>query len=209
MNQSQERAINMLHVIRVARELFIEKGIANTRIREIAAAADLSEMSVYRYFQNKQNLINAVWDDALDFFYGKFKKSFQEHLTGEETGLDRFRICMDLYMKAYEDHPGWLPYTREMFAYAGTLRDNGDDPGTTEMFYKRLFNGIPPLMLNALKEGVKDGSIRPDVNVYGIYQMVCNLYTGTNIYRYFTEGIDDVDMFHYTAQMISDAIKTQ
>ena len=205
MDQSFERSMNIQHVILTARELFIEQGIANTTIHQIAQEAQLSDMSLYRYFQNKQTLIEQVWYDALDFFYKKYQKSFEEEAKNLPTGYERFMKSMELYIRAYAKHPGWLSYTREMFHYANSAMKT--NRGQNSNFYENLYRNIPKTVLATLEDGVKDGSIRPDINIFGVYQMVNNLYTGTNIYKYLTEGMSDVDMFTYTAEIIGSYVK--
>ena len=75
MKQKDEREYNINRVIKVARELFINEGVNNTSINRIAQEADLSSMSIYRYFNNKDTLVYLVWQDALSTFYKRYMQS--------------------------------------------------------------------------------------------------------------------------------------
>ncbi len=44
-------------IIKASLELFRTKGYTNTSINEIAACAEVSAVSIYNYFQNKENLV--------------------------------------------------------------------------------------------------------------------------------------------------------
>ena len=51
-------------IVRAARDLFATKGFADTRTRQIAAAAGTSESGVFRYFADKNSLMRAAYNDA-------------------------------------------------------------------------------------------------------------------------------------------------
>ena len=54
------RERNKRQTVERALELFIRQGVEQTTIREIAAAAGLTERSVYRYFESKAAVILAT-----------------------------------------------------------------------------------------------------------------------------------------------------
>lgn len=62
---------------REALRLFVEKGVAETTVRDIAAAADVAEGSLYRHYESKEAL-------AWDLFAGAFT-----HLAQELDALQR------------------------------------------------------------------------------------------------------------------------
>ncbi len=47
-------------IIEAAARIFAERGYAQTTIREIAAAADLAEGTLYNYFRNKRDILLAI-----------------------------------------------------------------------------------------------------------------------------------------------------
>ena len=51
-------------IVRAARDLFAAKGFADTKTRQIAAAAGTSESGVFRYFADKNSLMRAAYNDA-------------------------------------------------------------------------------------------------------------------------------------------------
>lgn len=62
-------------------------------------------------------------------------------------------------------------------------------------------------MLKALMEGQEDGSIRPDVNIYEVYQVFLNAYTGPEINNTFCKSITTLDSLRYTAQLLAGNIR--
>lgn len=53
------------HVTRVALRLFTEQGYAATSAEQVAAAADLSRSTLFRYFTDKDDLLFGLEDDLL------------------------------------------------------------------------------------------------------------------------------------------------
>ena len=92
-----------------------------------------------------------------------------------------------------------------MFAY----RFSGDTEGGEiyNVFWKYYDREIPIPALKALKEGVADGSIRKDVDIYAVYQVLLNAYTGTAIYENVSFGVKPVDVVRFTGNLIANYIK--
>ena len=192
MNQSDERKDNIQRVIETALDMFMENGIAATSMNQIARKVNLSQMSLYRYFGNKEELILRIWKYALTEFY----RYFYERYTGDEnasTGYERFVACMRAYYSLYEEFPNWYKYTHEMFTYRFSHYDKE----------------IPIPALKALKDGVEDGSIRKDINIYAIYQILLNAFTGVTLYENISFGVAPEAIVHMTASLISKYIKSE
>ena len=53
-------------ILDAARRVFVEKGYDNATMNDIAAAADVSAGSIYRYFENKRDLIAAASNACIE-----------------------------------------------------------------------------------------------------------------------------------------------
>lgn len=205
MRQSEEREYNINRVIKAAQELFISDGIYATSINRIAQAADLAPMSLYRYFKNKDTLVYTVWQDALDTFFHQYMDRYRPASSDCRTGYEKFVVAMDIYFEIYKEFPKWYAYTQEMFSYAPS--DERSVKEIKNVFWQYYDKEIPVPALKALKEGVEDGSIRPDINIYTVYQCLLNAYTGTSIYENVSFGVLPVDIIKFTADLIAKYIK--
>lgn len=68
-------------ILRSAIDLMAERGYHGATTKEIAARADVNEVTLFRHFGSKQNLLAAAFDR---FHYGEeMAKLFRERLTGE------------------------------------------------------------------------------------------------------------------------------
>lgn len=205
MKQSEEREYNIGRVIEAAQSLFIKDGIYATSINRIAQEADLSPMSVYRYFKNKDTLVYTVWQDALDKFFHQYMDRYLAASADCKTGFDKYVVAMDIYSQIYREFPRWYAYTQEMFSYSPSEESNGSE--IINVFWQYYDKEIPVPALKALKEGTEDGSIRPDVNIYTVYQCLLNAYTGTSIYENVSFGVSPVDIIEFTGELIANYIK--
>ncbi len=211
MHQSEERQRNINKVIKKAQELFIEYGVDQISVNRIAKESNLSAMSLYRYFGTRENLIFSVWKESLSYFYDLFMKDYKKRILQATNGYEQFLACMDTYIGIYEEHPEWLNYTREMFiSFAGHRRpDETEDDAEKrdKTFWDKFYTWIPMPALKAMQEGQKDGSVKPDINVYEAYQLIHNVYTGISITQNFTEDIQPTDIIRFTTDLLANYIR--
>ena len=83
-------------IINAAWELFSERGITDVGISEIAAKAKVSQVSIYNYFRDKNNLAKEVLASYLD----KAIKGYDEILEREIPFSEKLKLIMDSKHKA-------------------------------------------------------------------------------------------------------------
>lgn len=208
MSRAEEKELNINRVIKIAQELFLKNGIANTSVNTIAREAGLAPMSVYRYFGTKDELVNRTWQDALVTFYEVFMERYSKKAEGLKTGFERYTACMEAYFELYIEFPEWFKYTLEMFASASDKRIS-ETNDMKKVFWDYCEHEIPIPALRALQEGQLDGSIKPDVNILEIYQVMLNAYTAPSIYQDSSAGVQPVDIVKFTSQLIANYIKSE
>lgn len=65
-------------VLSAARRIFGERGYVDTNIRDVARYAHVSTATIYRYFENKEKIIEAVVEEVLkDVFDAIFEEALQ------------------------------------------------------------------------------------------------------------------------------------
>jgi len=73
-----------LEILRAAGREFRTRGLAETGMREIAAAADLSPANLYNYFRGKDEILFFCQDNALDRLIANLEKTRRAKATGAE-----------------------------------------------------------------------------------------------------------------------------
>lgn len=90
-------------LIEVARQLFVNKGVENTTMNDIAAASDKGRRTIYTYFKNKREIYNAVVESESNAIIGQLRaivdsdlppvEKFRKYLT------KRFDVIADMLNK--------------------------------------------------------------------------------------------------------------
>ncbi|HWO97264.1 MAG TPA: TetR/AcrR family transcriptional regulator [Bacillus sp. (in: firmicutes)] len=84
------------HVIKMAHQLFIEKGFQATSIQDILDYSGISKGTFYNYFSSKNELLIALFKTI----YGKMEKERNELLMGQDpSNIDIFIKQVELLMK--------------------------------------------------------------------------------------------------------------
>ncbi len=96
-----DRALKKEEILRAALKLFLDKGIRETKLEEIAESVYLTKPTIYYYFKSKEDIVDALiekgWNQLLDVA----KRNFD--LDNPRDSL--FRIIeeqMELYKNKYE-----------------------------------------------------------------------------------------------------------
>ena len=146
-------------IVDVATSLFLERSISSVTIKDIAEKADVGEMTVYRYFQKKQNIVLAavlkLERDITKFYFD---------LSRGNTGFEKMQIFYNSYISIFNDKPHYYQFIKEFDLY---MYENGSQ----ELLegYQEKLDAFKVAFLAAYEEGLKDGSIKKLDNVSVFY----------------------------------------
>jgi AcrR family transcriptional regulator len=136
-------------IIGVAAGLFAASGIKKVSVKDIAKAAGVSQVTVFKYFSSKTGLVEAV----MMSFIEKRMAECRQVIKGNEPFLERFNGLMTLLAQNAGAFHG---------EYTGILMR--DHPQLLEHIMterRRLFHELTVPFLN---EGRSSGSIDPDIS---------------------------------------------
>ena len=86
-------------ILRSAARLFRERGFADTGMRDIAAAADLSAANLYHYFDSKNDLLFYCQDRALDRMLAAIALARQ----GSRSAAERLHVVLSAHLQTLLD----------------------------------------------------------------------------------------------------------
>ena len=95
--------------------LFVEKGVAETSIREIARAVGLSEGALYRHFVSKDELVA----QAFERNYVAFATTLQDLARDEPTARGKLAAMIRGFCRAHDENPTMFRFL--LFAQHGQL----------------------------------------------------------------------------------------
>lgn len=142
---------------RAAIRLFVDKGVTDTSVRDIARAVDITEGALYRHFASKEELVWRVFEQH----YVAFASRLQALADDATTTHDKLRQMIRGFCEAYDDDPVLFRFL--LFVQHGQLPKLPPDAMTPVDVMRRVLEGgmatgdIPaqhPALATALVFGV-------------------------------------------------------
>ena len=153
--KQREREQRRKGLIDAAEKLFFEKGYDNVTMDEIADEAEVNKALLYYYFKNKEALFFAVDLRGVRILHELYLKC-------SNLDVDGYTKIKSMIQSLFEFSKDYSDYFR-IYRYAGTERfqmsDNEDAKELVD-----LTTGIWRIMVEAILQGMKDGTIRKDVD---------------------------------------------
>lgn len=154
--KEREKEKRIKDIVSAAEDVFFSKGYENASMDEIAAKAELSKGTLYIYFKSKEELFFAFILRGLTFLQNIYK----EALVGKKSGADK---CLAIIKAAHVfsvEHPDY--FNAIMQHHVREIKDDEADSygakcneKAQELFY---------IMNTAVIEGIKEGSINPNLD---------------------------------------------
>lgn len=91
-------------ILKVATEVFAQKGFNEATIAEIARKANIAEGSIYDYFKNKEDLLFSIPEERME----NFLSGLQEHLQGVKGALSKLRKLIWYHLNFYEKNKDYV-----------------------------------------------------------------------------------------------------
>ena len=132
-------------ILAAALDMFSQNGYAGTNIRELAASVGLVKSSMYKHFESKEEIWNALLDEMIAYYDQRFGSP--EHLPPVPDSLEEL-AQMTMRLVNFTVHDENVVKTRKLL----TIEQFRDDrakalatryflTGLTEMF-TRIFSGM-------------------------------------------------------------------
>ncbi|MDW5267092.1 MULTISPECIES: TetR/AcrR family transcriptional regulator [Acidobacteriaceae] len=151
-----------LRIVAEAAPLFNQRGYEGCSMQNIMDATGLEKGGIYRHFESKEELAA----EAFDFAWAMTSSRRRQNLDSIPNPVDRLKQHIANFVSR-SSFPGGCPLLN-----TAVDSDNGN-PVLREKVRKAL-RGWQSLLQDIIKEGIKDGSIRADVDA----NQVSNLLIG-------------------------------
>ena len=171
----EKRDQNRRLVTECALELFLEKGVDNVTIREVAERSGLTERSVYRYFYTRADLVLATSFLFWDGIKAEVEKVVSDSSYRGMKGIEQIKIMLRFYSSLFLESPKSVRY---ILGAEMSLKNSGVTIDIKDRPPGRYEDSDTPLA-HAIKAGIADGSVSPDVDHEEIYYMLYDAILGT------------------------------
>ena len=155
----------MEYIVEKALEIFCDKGIDNTKVTDIAKAADVGVASVYRYFKTKADIAIEVgikfWSDIKE----EFNSIYSELELENKSGLEEFKKSGEFFLKLYNEHPDLLKFLHDLDTFL--VKEEVEVDRLKE--YEKGILDIGNMVISHIEKGQKDGSIKSSIGAEKLY----------------------------------------
>ncbi len=152
----REKSARKNAIIEAAEEVFFSKGIEKASMDEVAKVAELSKGTLYLYFKNKNALYRAILRRAYTALWDELRKI--DHSKG--NGLQAVVHIAQAYVDYSSDYPG---YFEAILHYENDVMDF-ENPEQESVKSIVAGNQVLELIVEQIKRGIKDGSVRPKLD---------------------------------------------
>lgn len=91
-------------IINVAQELFKEKGFVNVSIKEIASKANVSQVSIYNYFGNKDALVGECVKSIISEIINAARELLGSKMDFKKKIVKALSMCSDDLNKSFSEY---------------------------------------------------------------------------------------------------------
>ena len=147
-NDTKER------ILAAALEMFSQNGYAGTNIRELSASLGLVKSGVYKHFESKEAIWNALLDQMITYYADHFGSA--EHLPPVPDSLEGL-VTMTMQMVNFTVHDEKVIMTRKLL----TL-EQFRDVRARELATKHFLTGLTDIFTQVFKSMMAKGLLRKD-----------------------------------------------
>ena len=136
-------------ILRAATRVFADKGYERCRVGDIAAEAGIAYGLIYHYFQNKEDILNCIFESA----WSVTTKVLETTAEGEETLRDKLTSVAGFFLEAWRLQPATVEVVMLQILRSPKFMEEGKFDA-----YQRLFVLLEKILVDhrdELRDGVE------------------------------------------------------
>ena len=141
-------------ILAKALELFSQKGYEGTNIKEIMVSLGLVKSAMYRHFESKEEIWNALLDRLIDYYEERFGSP--EHLPPVPESLEEL-LAMTMRMVDFTVHDETVVMTRKLLTI-----EQFRDERVRKLATKHFLTGLTEMFSHVFSGMMEKGLIRRD-----------------------------------------------
>ena len=141
-------------ILAAALEMFSQNGYAGTNIRELTASLGLVKSAMYRHFESKEEIWNALLDEMIAYYAERFGSP--EHLPPVPDSLEAL-VAMTMRMVDFTIHDERIVMTRKLLTIEQFRDERARDLAT-----KHFLTGLKEMFTHVFSGMMENGLLRRD-----------------------------------------------
>jgi TetR/AcrR family fatty acid metabolism transcriptional regulator len=148
-----------LSILEGALKVFGEKGFEATTISDICKAANISDATLYEYFNSKEDVLFSI----SEIYTGRELQRMKEISHFIHGAKERMRVIIQAYLEFYENNP--------LYTSVALLNLKGNRNFLKSSAYQ-VVREASRTVVDAFNQGVEEGVFRDDIDGYLVRNMV-------------------------------------
>ena len=161
-------------IIEVTTQLFAERGYAGTSLDLVAKEAETSKSSIFWHFQNKEDLLFTVVDQALS----SWESRAGEAILAQPDPPRRFARLIQLYRELADEHPHTLRLL------LGLLLETADGNQAIRARFQRIYEGYRKSAIQLIEAGQASQHFSKDLSAEDIATLCLASFDGIFVQRF-------------------------
>jgi len=152
--RSEEKERRRAEIVDAAERLFADKGWDGVTMDQVARSARLSRALLYVYFKDKEELLFAIGQRAMQVLHERFAEAAGRH----QRGLDQIQAIGRAYMAYAHEFPHYFEFCTRFQAHSVA-----PEPTSSEGACAAAGDAALGVVVQAIGIGIADGSVRADI----------------------------------------------
>lgn len=138
-------------ILAAASRVFAQKGFEAASIAEIAQGAGVSDGLVYKYFDNKRDLLVC----ALTAFYERVISDLERQVNRGASFVDRLQLLVQTHLGVFVSDTGLCRL------FISEVRVAADYPGSAIQALNKRYAAV---LMRIVRDGIRNGEVLPDTD---------------------------------------------
>jgi TetR/AcrR family transcriptional regulator len=206
--REREKQRRREEILNAAEKVFFLKGIRHATMENVAEEAELSKGTLYLYFKSKEEIYLAINLRGLTILDEMFEKAVSKY----EKGIEKIRAIGRSYYRFYKEYPDYF----NAFLYYESHEMNWEDKDSVAIACDTTGHKAMDVVVEALRTGIADGTIRPDIDAFNTAVILWGYLTG--IIQIFSlkgdhlreeHGLKEDEIVEYSFEFIGHALENK
>lgn len=176
------RELRRGQIVAVARKIVAEEGLEALTIGSLEARLAFSRGVITYHFQNKDDIVHAVLESAIE----EINEGTSAQLAGNLSGEEKLRTVLKMYVKGFLEH---VEATRILLSFWGRITSDKRARKANATLYAAYRRGAAQM----LEAGKASGEFGAHIQVDATAAALVGVVIGIAMQSYFEKGSIDTD----------------
>jgi AcrR family transcriptional regulator len=143
-----------LEILMAAMEVFARKGVANSKMAEIAGAAGIGKGTIYEYFSSKEEIFGM----AFQYFFHDVHEKILQTLQKTDDPIEKLKMIIEVSLHEFLDSSPHLAGIMMDFWAEGVRNKNENILATMDI--KHIYQEYRKILASVIQEGIEKDVFR-------------------------------------------------